>query len=492
MQEIAGWGLDAAMASGASYADVRVREERHRSLTTKNGTLGHAADDDSQGIGVRVLLDGAWGFAATDDLSRTAVIATAQRAAAIARASAQVPSPGLRLAPEPAHQAVWVAPCALDPFAVSLDDNLQLLYAVDRELRAVPGVTLAEAQMSFQRQHQLFASSEGARIEQTRVLSGAGYAALAFAHGDIQKRSYPNSFGGQYQLKGYELIHELALVENARRVGEEAVALHRAAQCPQLQGTLILGSSQLALQIHESIGHPIELDRVLGAEANFAGMSFLTLDRLRQLRYGSPLVNVVADARLEHGPGLGPFAYDDEGVEAQRTDIIRGGEFVGYISSRETAAQIGEARSNGCMRAESWNRLPLVRMTNISIVPGPTPLSLDELIASTDDGVYMETNRSWSIDDKRFNFQFGTELGWEIKHGRKTRMLKNPSYSGITTEFWNSMDAICSREHWTLWGTPNCGKGQPQQTMGTGHGAAPARFRNVKIGTAYAGGGSGA
>ncbi|HVA63912.1 MAG TPA: TldD/PmbA family protein, partial [Terriglobales bacterium] len=341
----------------------------------------------------------------------------------------------------------------------------------------------------FQRQHQLFLSSEGARIEQTRVLSGAGFAALAFAHGDIQKRSYPNSFGGQYQLKGYELIHELALLENARRVGEEAVALHKAAQCPQLQGTLILDSSQLALQIHESIGHPIELDRVLGSEANFAGMSFLTLDRLRNLRYGSPLVNVVADARLEHGPGLGTFAYDDEGVEAQRADIIRAGEFVGYISSRETAAQIGEARSNGCMRAESWNRVPLVRMTNISIVPGPAPLSLDELIADTDDGVYMETNRSWSIDDKRFNFQFGTELGWEIKRGRKTRMLKNPSYSGITTEFWNSMDAICSRDHWTLWGTPNCGKGQPQQTMGTGHGAAPARFRNIKIGAAYSSGG---
>jgi TldD protein len=319
------------------------------------------------------------------------------------------------------------------------------------------------------------------------VLSGAGFVALAFANGDIQKRSYPNSFGGQYQLKGYELIHELRLLENARRVGEEAVALHRAIQCPQWNGTLILDSSQLGLQIHESVGHPIELDRVLGTEANFAGMSFLTLDNLRKLRYGSNLVNVVADARIEHGPGLGTFAYDDEGVAAQRADIIRDGEFVNYISSRETAAEIGEPRSTGAMRAEGWNRLPLVRMTNISIVPGPTPLGLEDLIADTEDGVYLETNRSWSIDDKRFNFQFGTEIGWEIKRGKRTRMVKNPSYSGITTEFWNSMDAICSAEHWTLWGTPNCGKGQPQQTMGTGHGAAPARFRNVKIGTAYGG-----
>ncbi len=487
MQEIAGWGLDAAVAAGAAYADVRVAEERHRSITTKNGKLGTAADNDSRGVGIRVLLDGAWGFAASDDCTRASVEATARRAAMIARASALVRQKDVRLAPEPVHHAVWVAPCAIDPFSVSVDDNLELLFAVDAELRSVPGVTLAEAQMNFQWQHQLFLSSQGSRIEQTRVLSGAGFVALAFANGDIQKRSYPNSFGGQYQLKGYELIHELRLLENARRVGEEAVALHRAIQCPQWNGTLILDSSQLGLQIHESVGHPIELDRVLGTEANFAGMSFLTLDNLRKLRYGSNLVNVVADARIEHGPGLGTFAYDDEGVAAQRADIIRDGEFVNYISSRETAAEIGEPRSNGAMRAEGWNRLPLVRMTNISIVPGPTPLGLEDLIADTEDGVYLETNRSWSIDDKRFNFQFGTEIGWEIKRGKRTRMVKNPSYSGITTEFWNSMDAICSAEHWTLWGTPNCGKGQPQQTMGTGHGAAPARFRNVKIGTAYGG-----
>ena len=473
------------MASGASYADVRVIEERHRSVATKNGKLGHALDTDSQGIGIRAIVDGAWGFASTDDLSRQAVVAAARHAVAIARASARVKRAPVELAPEDPHQAVWVAPCQLDPFSVSVDDNLQLLLAVDKELRAVPGVTLAEAQMNFQRHHQLFLSSQGARIDQTRVLSGAGYAALAFANGDIQKRSYPNSFGGQYQLKGYELIHELRLLENARRVGEEAVALHQAAQCPQTVGTLILDSSQLGLQIHESIGHPIELDRVLGTEANFAGMSFLTLDQWKTLRYGSDLVNVVADARLEHGPGLGTFAYDDEGVAAQCAPIIQEGRFLNYISSRESAAQIGEPRSNGCMRAESWNRQPLVRMTNISILPGPRRLSPDELIADTDNGFYMETNRSWSIDDKRYNFQFGTEIGWEIQHGKKTRMLKNPSYSGITTEFWNSMDAICSREHWTLWGTPNCGKGQPQQTMGTGHGAAPARFRNIKIGTAY-------
>jgi len=222
-------------------------------------------------------------------------------------------------------------------------------------------------------------------------------------------------------------------------------------------------------------------------EANFAGTSFLTLDKLRTLKYGSEIVNVVADATEAHGPGLGTFAYDDEGVAAQRTPIITNGLFTGYLTSRDTASAIGATRSGGCLRAEGWNRLPIVRMTNVSILPSESPLTLEQLIASTERGVLLETNRSWSIDDKRYNFQFGCEIGWEIAGGKRGRMLKNPSYSGITTEFWNSMDAICSRDQWTLWGTPNCGKGQPQQVMGTGHGAAPARFRNISVGTAYKG-----
>jgi TldD protein len=205
------------------------------------------------------------------------------------------------------------------------------------------------------------------------------------------------------------------------------------------------------------------------------------------LKYGSELVNVVADARQEHGPGLGTFGFDDEGVAAQCTPIISNGLFTGYLSSRETAALIGLDRSGGTLRAEGWNRLPIIRMTNISILPREKPLTFDQLVASTDHAILFQTNRSWSIDDKRYNFQFGTEIGWEIKNGKRLRMLKNPSYSGFTTGFWNSMDAICSRDEWTLWGTPNCGKGQPQQVMGTGHGAAPARFRGVKVGSAYKG-----
>jgi TldD protein len=487
MKQTVEWALNLASQRGASYADARVVDERSRSLATKNGKVGHASDAESEGIGIRVIADGAWGFAATNDLARTAVEDTAVRALAIARASAQVKRENVRLAPENSVIGEWATPCRIDPFKTSIEQNLELLLKIDAELRAVSGVTLAETSMNFKREESWFGSSEGANIHQTKYSTGAGYAAYAFANTEIMKRSYPNSFGGQWQNKGYELIQELNLVENARRVGEEAVALHKAAQCPEGAFTIILDSSQLGLQIHESIGHPIELDRVLGMEANFAGTSFLTLDKLGKLRYGSDLVNVVADARQDHGPGLGTFGFDDEGVPAQCTPIITHGLFTGYLSSRETAHTIGASRSGGTLRAEGWNRLPMIRMTNISILPGENPLTLEQLIADTDDGIYMETNKSWSIDDKRYNFQFGCEIGWEIKKGKRGRMLKNPSYSGITTEFWNSMDAICSRDEWTLWGTPNCGKGQPQQVMGTGHGASPARFRGIRVGSAYRG-----
>lgn len=487
MQEITSWALNAAASRGATYADARIADDRHRALTTKNGKAGSVSDSESLGIGVRVIADGAWGFASSEDLSRSAVEATAARAVEIAKASARVKQENIRLAPEKPATAEWTSPFQIDPFTISIEQNLELLLRTDAELRSVAGVTLAETNMNFRREEQWFQSSEGAKIHQTKYTSGAGYAAYAFAGSEIQKRSYPTSFGGQWQNKGYELIHELKLVENARRVGEEAVALLKADQCPEGVFDIILDSSQLGLQIHESVGHPIELDRVLGMEANFAGTSFLTLDKLRTLRYGSDLVNIVADARQEHGPGLGTFAFDEEGVPAQCTPIISNGLFTGYLSSRETAHTIGLNQSGGTLRAEGWNRLPIIRMTNVSILPGEKPLSCEQLIAGTDSGVYMETNRSWSIDDKRYNFQFGTEIGWEIKNGKRVRMLKNPSYSGITTEFWNSMDAICSRDEWVLWGIPHCGKGQPQQVMGTGHGASPARFRNIKVGSAYKG-----
>jgi TldD protein len=485
MKDFATWALDTAVARGATYADVRVMDIRERYLSTKDGRASQVRESRSFGLGVRVIADGAWGFAATDDLARASVDRTAAQAVEIARASALAKKRDVELARGKKIVDRWEAPCRIDPFGVPVSACLDLLLKVDGELRKIQGITLAEASMDFRRIEQLFLCSQGSEIFQAKTQTGAGYVATSFAGNEIQRRSYPNSFGGQYQTKGYELVEELKLVENARRIAEEAVALHQCDQCPAGVKDIILESSQVGLQIHESIGHPIELDRVLGTEANFAGMSFLTVEKLGTLKYASGIVNVVADATPAHGPGLGTFAYDDEGVAAQCTPIIKEGLFVGYLTSRETAEAVGLKSSGGAMRAESWNRIPLIRMTNVSLLPGTW--RLEDLIADTDDAIYFETNRSWSIDDRRYNFQFGTEIGWEIKGGKKTRMLKNPSYGGITTEFWNSCDAICGPESWTLWGTPNCGKGQPMQTMGTGHGAAPSRFRKVQVGVAYPG-----
>ena len=483
MWDLAAISLETARLRGAVYADARVMHLRQRDLTTKNGQVGTLAHSESIGIGVRVLANGAWGFASTDNLTRHGIAACAAQAVSIAKASALAKRSDVVMAPEAAYVESWQAPLQKDPFEIPLETQLALLLEADDAMRAVKGVTLTETGMQFRRIDSWFASTIGSRIHQRKVISGCGIGATSFAGDEIQKRSYPNSFGGQHTLEGYEMVEGLDIVKHAPRIAEEAAALHTAAQCPEKTGTLILGSSQLGLQIHESVGHPIELDRVLGQEANFAGTSFLTLDQLDKLEYGSEIVNVVADARIEHGPGLGSFAFDDEGVPAQCTDIIKDGRFRGYLSNRETAHLIGLSRSSGTMRTESWNRLPIIRMTNISLLPGAW--KEEDLTADTDDGILMETNRSWSIDDRRYQFQFSTEIGWEIKSGKKTRMLKNPSYSGITTEFWNSCDAICSREYWTLWGTPNCGKGQPMQTMGTGHGASPSRFRNVRIGAAF-------
>ena len=267
------------------------------------------------------------------------------------------------------------------------------------------------------------------------------------------------------------------LAGEAPRVASEAAALLAAEPCPACETTVILDGGQLALQVHESIGHPIELDRVLGSEASYAGDSFLKPADLNTLRYGSDLVNVVADATCPGG--LGTFGYDDEGVPAQRTPIITNGLFTGFLTSRETAPVIGAA-SNGAMRADGWSAIPLIRMTNINLMPGTW--AFDDLLADTDDGIYLATNRSWSIDNKRLNFQFGTEIAWRIEGGRLTTMYKNPTYTGITPRFWNACDAVCSADHWRLWGTPNCGKGQPSQTAHVGHGVAPARFRNVQVG----------
>jgi TldD protein len=294
-------------------------------------------------------------------------------------------------------------------------------------------------------------------------------------------RSFPGSHRGDTLQAGYEHFDQMGLVAAAPRVAEEAIALLSAEVCPSTTTTLILDGEQLALQVHESVGHAVELDRVLGNEASYAGISWVPADAIGNLQYGSELMNVTADAT--NPGGLGSYRWDDEGVEGRAVPIVRDGVLRGFLSSRESAAEIGLERSAGCMRADGFSRQPIVRMTNVNLEPGDAG-SLDDLIAATDAGIYMETNKSWSIDQRRLHFQFGTEIAWEVKDGQRARMLRNPTYAGVTPQFWAGLDAVCSAPAWKLWGILNCGKGEPGQTMHVSHGAAPARFRNVQVGIA--------
>ncbi len=484
MREVTDRALDTAQSQGATYADVRIVRRENQDIGVKNGVVQALSLGGDVGFGVRVIADGAWGFASSNRLEVDEIDRVAARAVALAKASARVKEADVNIGPPEVHVDTYATPVEIDPFAVSLEDKIDVLLAADKEARAVDGVAVAQGTMGFLRETKTFASSEGSFIEQTIIESGLGITVRAIGDGDMQQRSYPNSFGRHQGTAGYELIHAWDLPGNARRTAEEAVALLSAPQCPSGVTTVILDGPQLALQVHESCGHPIELDRVFGTEAAYAGTSFLTPEKCGAFRYGSEAVTLVSDAVTP--TGLGTYGYDDEGVPGQTTDIVRDGIFVGYLSSRQSASQLrafhpdAPERSNGAMRADGWNRVPIIRMNNVSLMPGEW--SFDELIADTDDGIYMLTNKSWSIDDRRLNFQFGTELAYEIKGGKLGRILKNATYTGITPQFWGGCDAVCNREHWNVWGTTNCGKGQPGQRAHTGHGTAPARFRNVQVG----------
>ena len=468
--------LDLASVQGASYCDVRLVETNQERFVVRSGAVETLSNDESQGIGVRVLVSGCWGFASTNIVAPDEIDRITNVAVEIAKASAQSSTGQVSLGPPVTSQGVYTTPIRVNPFTISLEDKLGLLLEADARMGSVKGISARTGNLIFIKEHKSFANSEGAHVEQTIYEAGGGIMATARGNGEIQRRSYPQSMR-QQGCAGWEFVDSMDLAGNAERIASEAVALLSAKHCPSGVTTLIVGASQLGLQIHESCGHAIELDRVLGSEAAYAGTSFLTTDKLNNFQYGSEHINITADSvRL---PGLGSYGWDDEGVPAQSTPVVQNGQFTGYLTSRETASGLNLI-PNGSMRAASWNRIPLIRMNNVSLEPGNW--NLDDLIADTDDGILMEMNRSWSIDDRRFNFQFGTEIGYEIKKGQLGKPLRNCTYTGIPPEFWNSCDAVCNEELWTMWGIPNCGKGQPGQIGHTGHGAAPARFRNIQVG----------
>jgi TldD protein len=459
------------------YGDVRYTATHQQHVKVRNGEVDHLSSTVDRAVGVRVLVGNGWGFAATSDLSGDSIRRVARRALEVAAASNIASTQQVTLSEIEPHVAASHSEYAIDPWSVSIERKLEHLMAATEPMRGDPRIHQVSGEISSYRQEKLFASTVGSFIEQTTTQMGGGIEAVAIDGGEFQRRTYPNPFGGDFQAAGWEFIEGLQMPARALQIRDEALALLAAPKAPAGRFDLIVGSAQLALQVHESCGHPTELDRAMGLEISLAGGSFLQPSMLGSFRYGSPLVNIVADATL---PGsIGSFAYDDDGVPAQRFHLVENGMFVGYLTGRDTAPFIGR-KSNGTVRAETAARIPIIRMTNINLEPGETPLA--DIIAGTKRGILVETNKSWSIDDLRLNFQFGCEVAWEIENGRLGRMLRNPLYTGNTPDFWRSCDAVGDRASWQVWGLPNCGKGDPMQTMRVAHGAPAARFRNVEMG----------
>jgi TldD protein len=472
-----------AKAQGrCAYAEARVVESRDESLAVRSGEVDDFTTTEAEGIGVRVRVGGGWGFAATRDVS--AAGGEAALRAALAIAEAQPAGPATPLAPVEPARGHWSSPYEIDPFDVSLEDKLGLLFAAEAALRGDGGdarIVRSLATFRAWRERKAFASTEGAACTQELVAGGGGIGVWASDGTELQVRSYPLAHGGLFAAAGWEHVLALDLAGHAPRVAAEAIELLTAPECPEGVTTIVLDGEQLALQIHESVGHALELDRILLGEASYAGTSWVGPDDIGTARFGSEHMTIIADATL---PGsLGAFGWDDEGVPASRYPLVEAGVLRATLSNRESAAAIGLDRSGGCARADGFARQPIVRMTNVSIEPGGAG-SLEDLIADTDEGLYLETNKSWSIDDRRLQFQFGTEVGREIKGGRLGRLYRNASYAGIGPRFWRSLDAVCGPDEWRAWGLTNCGKGEPGQVMSVSHGAAPARFRDVQVGIA--------
>ncbi len=479
MEELIRAALTVADQPGVVHADVRVvAPSRFVQLAVRNGAASALTDARTETLGVRVRTERAWGFATTCDLRPGPVREVARLAVRLARAAGRHARERVRVTEDPGPVGGrYETRLRRDPFAIPFEPVLELLTAAEKGLHTAPAVKSGLATFQAWEEDKWYGSSDGASYTSRIVHVGAGVTATAVRGSNVQTRSAPSSFGGDFAQAGFEFVEGLDLAGRAPEVGRESAALLDAPVCPTGTTTLVLGSAQLALQVHESVGHAVELDRIFGSEAGFAGTSWVAPEKIGILRYGSDLMNVVADA-TEPG-GLGTFGWDDEGVAAQRTPIVRRGTLVGTLSSRESAAELGLRRSSGTARASGGDRAPLVRMTNVNLEPGE--LGLDELLEGVNEGVYLETNRSWSIDDRRLNFQFGTEVGRRIVRGELGGLVRNPIYSGMTPAFWASMDAVGDRSTRRLWGLPNCGKGQPIQGARVSHAAPVARFRNVAV-----------
>ena len=478
LKDLADAALTSARQAGASYADIRINRYRNQFLFTRDRRVQNLVNTSDYGFGLRVIVDGTWGFSSSSVVTKDEIARVAAQAVAIARANRKVNAEPVVLAPAEAfREAAWNTPVRKNPFDMPIQPKLDLLLQINEEALKVPGASFVNASMQFVHEQKYFASSEGSYIEQSLIRSYPNFSVTSVdrASGKFYTRRALTTPMGM----GYEYVEDYPLLAEARQAAEEAVAMHKAKPVQAGQKTLILHPSNLWLTIHESVGHPTELDRALGYEANYAGTSFLTTDKLGKFEFGAKTVNIVGDKTQERG--LATCGYDDDGVKTSRWHIIKDGTFVDYQTTRDQAHLIGQKASHGCSYADSWRSIPFQRMPNVSLEPGVKDLTEQDILAATDDGIYIKGDASYSIDHQRYNFQFSGQTFWEVKSGKITTQLRDVAYQSNTPEFWKSCDLLGGKSTYALGGAFNDGKGQPGQSNAVSHGCPIARFARVNV-----------
>ncbi|MBN1550892.1 TldD/PmbA family protein [bacterium] len=479
MRDFLNLAIEYMKEQNVTYGDIRFGSYQWQNISTRNTMVTNVSDVQSEGFGIRVFANGGWGFASNTDFTPENIRTTVKRAVEIAFASALTQTNGFHFASEKPEHIVWITPYDVDPFSVPISEKVDLLLAINSKLMKRSAIKFAVSGMNFAKEHKYFMNTEGTFTDQLLIRVDASYTATAIGPEGFESRTYtliPLNIG-------YEHVHKAPLLDETERIAEEAIALLRAKECSCEETDLILLPSHTCLTIHETIGHATELDRVMGWEADMAGTSFATIDKLNNLKYGSDIFNVIADRTQKHGRSSVPV--DDEGVKTGKWHIIKDGILTGYATTRCTSHFIGESQSRGCSYADSWQSVPILRMPNVSIEPGPVDSpSLEELIADTKRGVLVDGMGSFSIDHQRINFQFGGDCVWRIENGKIGEVIRRFTYQSHNPAFWNSVDVICRKDEWQQYGVVNCGKGQPMQRAQLTHGSAPLRLRNISIGRA--------
>jgi TldD protein len=477
LRNLADAALEAAKKAGASYADIRINRYRNQFIFTRDRRVQNIVNTENYGFGVRVIVDGTWGFASSSNVTRDEIARIAMQGVGIARANRRLNDEPVQLAPVEAYDTSWNTPVKKNPFDMPLQPKLDLLLQIHEAALKVNGASFVSAAMQFVNEQKYFASTEGSHIQQSLIRSYPTFNVTAVDRttGKFYQRAALTAPMGM----GYEYIESYPLLEEARVAAEEAVAMHKAKPAPAGQKTLILHPTNLWLTIHESVGHSTELDRALGYEANLAGTSFLTTDKLGKFEFGSKIVNLVADKTQDRA--IATCGYDDDGVKTTRWHLIKDGVFVDYQTTRDQAHLIGRKASHGCSYADNWASIPFQRMPNVSLEPGEKDLTEQDIISATDDGVYVKGDASYSIDQQRYNFQFSGQTFWEVKGGKITTQLRDLAYQSNTPEFWKSCDMVGGKSTYALGGAFSDGKGQPMQINSVSHGAPITRFARVNI-----------